>query len=373
MKIMFSTNLPSPYRVDFFNELGKHCDLTVCYERETASDRDDKWKGKDPEHFKAVRLDLKPYKEDRSTGRALRDFVKNNDFDIVFFTNYVSPATMSAISYCRRHKKKYYIEYDGGFYKKDLFPISLLKKYLLCGAEGHFTTCDEHKKYLLSIGIPEQEIWKYPFTSVCEADIRKADELLALDKSALRERLAMNEEKVVLSVGQFIHRKGFDVLMQAASKLDKSTGIYIVGGEPTQAYLDLQKELGLDNLHFVGFKTKDELGYYYAAADLFVMPTREDIWGLVINEAMAYGLPVVSTDRCIAALEMVKDGENGYIVPVGDGDALAEKLNEVLAAEDKKESFFESSRKTAQKYTIEKMAERHVEIFKEITEKGFEN
>ena len=366
MKIMFSTNLPSPYRVDFFNELGKYCDLTVCFERETASDRDHKWKGKAPENFKAVKLDLKPYKEDRSRGNALRNYVRNNDFDIVIFTNYVSPATMSAISYCRRYKKKYYIEFDGGFYKKDRFPISVLKKYLLGGAAGHFTTCEEHKKYLLSIGIPEQKIWKYPFTSVCEADIRKADKLLALGKSALCERLGVCEEKMVLSVGQFIHRKGFDILMQAASKLDKSVGIYIVGGEPTHEYIDLQRELGLDNLHFVGFKTKDELVAYYAAADLFVLPTREDIWGLVINEAMAYGLPVVSTDRCISALEMVKNGENGYIVPVGDSEALAEKISEVLVAEGKKELFFESSRKTAQKYTIEKMASRHLELFEGI-------
>ena len=372
MKVLFSTNLPSPYRVDFFNELGKYCDLTVCYERETASDRDGKWTGKAAESFKAVRLDLKPYKEDRSKGSALRDYVKNNDFDIVIFTNYVSPATMSAISYCRRHKKKYYIEYDGGFNKKDRFPISILKKYLICGADAHFTTCDEHEKYLLSLGISGEKIYKYPFTSVCEADIKNADKLLELDKGELRERLGIKEEKVVLSVGQFIHRKGFDVLIEAASKLDKDTGIYIVGGEPTEEYIEMQKARGLENLHFVGFKTKDELGEYYAAANIFVLPTREDIWGLVVNEALSFGLPVVSTDRCIAALEMVKDGENGYIVPVGDSDALAEKITVALAQEEKKKPFFASSRETAQEYTIEKMATRHVEIFREIVGTCFE-
>ena len=50
---------------------------------------------------------------------------------------------------------------------------------------------------------------------------------------------------------------------------------------------------------------------YYQAADMLVFPTREDIWGLVINEAMANGLPTVSTDKCVAALEMIKQGENG--------------------------------------------------------------
>lgn len=368
MRILFSTNVPSPYRVDFFNELGKHCDLTVCFERETASDRDGKWMGKAAENFTAVQLKLKPFKADRSIGGALRDYVKNNDFDIVIFTNYVSPATISAISYCRRHKKRYYIEYDGGFNKKDRFPISILKKYFICGAAGHFTTCEEHKQYLLSIGIPEETIWKYPFTSVSESDIVKADELVELGTSALREKLGVKEEKIILSVGQFIHRKGFDILMQAASKLDKSIGIYIVGGEPTEEYLDLKRELGLDNLHFVGFKTKGELGYYYAAADLFVLPTREDIWGLVINEAMAYGLPVISTDRCISALEMIKNGESGYIVPVGDSDALAKKMIAILNSKEERESLSKISREVACQYTIEKMAARHVQIFEELTQ-----
>ncbi len=374
MKIMFSTNVPSPYRVDFFNELGKHCDLTVCFERRSASDRDGKWVGEAAKNYRAVQLELEPYKEDLSRGDALKEFVRANEFDIVIFTNYVSPATMSAISYCRSHKKKYYIESDGGFNKKDSFPKKLIKKYLICGAAGYFTTCEEHKRYLLSLGIPENKIWKYPFTSVRGADIGNAERLLSEDKALIRERLSMKEKRIVLSVGQFIHRKGFDVLMNAATKLDTDTGVYIVGGEPTEEYLALKESLGLKNLHFVGFKTKTELAEYYAAADVFTLPTREDIWGLVINEAMAYSLPVVSTDRCIAALEMVKNGENGYIVPVEDGDELAKRISDVLNVDlQKRESFSQNSRETAQKYTTEKMAERHIEIFKEIMEKRLED
>ena len=145
-KVLFATNVPSPYRVDFFNELGKYCELTVCFERKTASDRDVKWKGKSPENFQAVQLDLKPYKEDRSRGSALKNYIKVHELDVIIFTNYVSPATMSAISWCKHHKRPFYIEYDGGFYKKDKFPLNILKKYLLCGAAGHLTTFDVHIK-----------------------------------------------------------------------------------------------------------------------------------------------------------------------------------------------------------------------------------
>ena len=365
-KVLFSTNVPSPYRIDFFNEFGKYCDLTVCFERETASDRDGKWKGKAPENFKAVQLKLKPYKEDRSHGNALAKYIKDNEFDVVILTNYVSPATMSAISWCKRHKKTFYIEYDGGFYKKDRFPISLLKKYLLCSASGHFTTCEEHKKYLLSIGIPEDKIFMYPFTSVRADDIASADNLLRTDKKTMREKLEIHEDKVVLSVGRFIPCKGFDILMQAAAELDKNVGVYIVGGKPTEEYLALKNKLALDNVHFVGFKTKSELAEYYAAADLFVLPTREDIWGLVINEAMSFGLPCITTDRCIAGLELVENGKNGYVVPVDNSKEVAKKIKLILNDEKLCDDMGRESRRKIEGYTTEKMAHRHLEIMKSI-------
>ena len=88
-------------------------------------------------------------------------------------------------------------------------------------------------------------------------------------------------------------------------ELDDKYNLVIVGGGQDEAqYRGYIKERGLKNVYLVGFKPKAEVFEYYKAADLFVLPTREDIWGLVINEAMAVGLPVVSTDMCVAATEL---------------------------------------------------------------------
>ena len=91
----------------------------------------------------------------------------------------------------------------------------------------------------------------------------------------------------------------------------------------------------MKNVQLVGFKQKEEIFEYYKAADLFVLPTREDIWGLVVNEAMAMGLPVVSTDMCVAATELIEDGVNGYIVPVNDSKELTEAMKKMLRADSK--------------------------------------
>ena len=165
---------------------------------------------------------------------------------------------------------------------------------------------------------------------------------------------------MILSIGQFIHRKGFDVLLKAAAKLQPGADIYIVGGEPTQEYQELYQQLGLQNVHFLGFMKKERLLKFYQASDLFVLPTREDIWGLVVNEAMAFALPVITTDRCVAGLTLVEDGVNGYIVPVGDVDALAEKMN--LAMSGDLAAMGAAALEKVRPYTIENMVNTHIDI-----------
>jgi glycosyltransferase involved in cell wall biosynthesis len=92
-----------------------------------------------------------------------------------------------------------------------------------------------------------------------------------------------------------------------------------------------------------------------------VLPTREDIWGLVINEALAYGLPTITTDRCVAGLELIRDGVNGYVVPVEDIDALSEKIKAVLASD--LEAMGKAALESVGPYTLENMARTHAEIF----------
>lgn len=366
MKVLFVTNVPSPYRVDFFNELGKYCDLTVLYERKSASDRDDKWKGSSAESFKEIYLHLKPVGADRSSGNAISKYVGKSKFDILIFTNYVSPATMNAIAYCRIHRIPYYVEYDGGFNKKDRFPKNLVKKFLLCGAKAHLTTCEEHKMYLMGLGIPQERIFKYPFTSVKKEDIF-TDSISETDKENIRSHLGMKEEKIILSVGRFSYDKGygkgFDLLLKLAEKLDEDKGIYIVGDEPAEEFVKIKEERQLKSVHFVGFKEKEQLVPYYLAADVFVLLTRGDVWGLVVNEAMANGLPVITTTKCVAGMELVKDGENGYLVESGDYKQALAHVNEILGDLNKKEKMAGESRKIIADYTIEKMADIHLKTF----------
>lgn len=112
--------------------------------------------------------------------------------------------------------------------------------------------------------------------------------------------------------------------------------------------------------------TKEMLEKYYKISDVFILPTREDVWGLVINEAMAKSLPIITTNKCVAGIELIENNENGYIVPVEDFKSIAEKINLIIHDTDLKEKMERNNMEKAKMYTIENMAKQHLKIFNEI-------
>lgn len=360
-RVLFLTNFASPYRVHFFDELGKTMDVTVLYSDrvEDITHRNAEWFEEGKGGFHPVQLRRTAGIKDENLCLDVLSWMKK-PYDAIVISGYSSPTAILAMLYLRLNGIPFYMEVDGGLIRQER-KIKYLVKKMLVGlaprwiSSGRFTT-----KYLVHYGAKQEEIRHYPFTSLFEDNILPSV-ISQEEKQKLREELNIPEKRMILAIGQFIHRKGFDVLLQAATSLSEDTGIYIVGGEATEEYRKLREDLNLKNVHFLGFQKKDTLAKFYKAADLFVLPTREDIWGLVINEAMAYGLPVITTDRCVAGLELVEDGVNGYIVPVEDVGQLAEKMNLALAS-DLTRMGAESLEKI-RPYTLENMAKVHGEIF----------
>ena len=359
MKILFITNLPSPYRVDFFNELGKKIDLTVCYERESSSERDAKWINKSKRTYKELFVSVKNIGVDRSIGFGIIKELKN-EYDFVIISGWSSPSVILAILYCQIHNIPYIMEDDGGLINQNGEKHKLIKKLLLRKLFAYFTTTSENISVITSLGVEQNKVYKYPFSSVMNSDIsegkskkQKVDEI--------RKSLGINENNIILAVGQFIDRKGFDVLLKAFSNMNDDCGLYFVGGEPTKHYLDIVHQNNIQNVHFIGFTEKEKLKLYYAAADVFVLPTREDIWGLVINEAMAAGLPVITTNRCGAGIELIKNNQNGYLVQVDDIDNLSEKIHVIINNKDLKNKMENNATEVIKNYTVEKMAQWHYE------------
>ncbi len=153
-------------------------------------------------------------------------------------------------------------------------------------------------------------------------------------REALRREMGAGEgEAVLLFAGKFIPVKSLGDLFQAVSYLrqdGQGVRLCLVGSGPVESELRLQAgRLGLQ-VHFAGFKNQSELPAYFVAADLLVLPSRSETWGLVVNEAMACGLPAVVSDACGCAPDLIEEGRTGASYRAGDVPALAAAITVML-------------------------------------------
>ena len=360
-KILFLSNIPSPYRVAFFNRLGQLCDLTVLYQLHASSERDKAWTAAADGTFQEVFLPGKATDVDKALCPGVISWLEK-PWDAIIIHGNSSPTEILAVAWCKLRRIPYILEGDGAFVGGGTGVKERIKGLTIGGADRYFSTCQELDNYYLHYGAKPERIRRYRFSSLTEEDIlpRCASQE---EKKTLRRKLGIREGRMILTIGQFIHRKGIDLLLEAVKELDPAVGVYIIGGTPGEAYLRFVREQALGQVHFVPFQPKEALKEYYMAADLFVLPTREDIWGLVVNEAMACGLGVISTDRCNAALELIRSGKNGFLVPVENVPALGDAIKEALP---RCQELGRQALETIRPYTVTAMANDHIRLIGEL-------
>lgn len=358
MKILYLTNIPSPYRVDFFNELGKKCELTVLFERHHAGDRDNRWKSEIFTHFKTIFLQGRKVGVDASFCPGVVRYL-TKDYDAIILGGYSSPTYMLAIDYMRIRKIPFLLNADGGFINKDKKIMHYLKRHFISRASGWLSTGEMTDRYLMHYGAAKSAIYHYPFTSMRKSDLYYPS---SVEREKMKRELHIRERVMIISVGRFIPLKGFDFLIKAAGALAHDCGVYIIGGTPNQTDIENKEAFYATNVHFVDFMNKENLKKYYIAADIFVFPTLKDVWGLVLNEAMSYGLPCVSSIKANASFELIEDGSSGYLIEPQNTRDMIDKLELLINNQSLRISMGKKSYEKMKDFTIEKMADRHLEI-----------
>ncbi len=364
MDVLFLTNIPSPYRVAFFNELGKYCNLTVLFERAFSSERSTEWKKYQFNNFQGIVMKGIAVGVDTALcPDVIKYLIKYYASGPIVVADTFSPTGMLAIFFLKLLHRPYYIEADGAFCPDDNPVKKAIKTFFIRRAFGYFSTSKALDEYFLYYGAKKDRIFRYPFSSVHKNDIVQ-NTMSEDEKETIKERLSIRERHIVLYVGQFIYRKGVDLLLQAWKQIeDADTALVLIGGDLTQKYKNIILKNKLQHVYASAFKETDALADYFRIADVFVLPTREDIWGLVVNEALSFGVPTITTKRCVAGLELIENGKNGFLYDAADVHELVIRMRQILKDEVVRHKMSEAALDTASKYTIEKMAEKHMEIF----------
>lgn len=362
MKLLFLTNVPSPYMVDFFNELGQLCDLTVVFEKKTSSERDQSWQKFQFIDFKGIILKGLDTAVDAAFCPQIISYIVSNKYDHIIVSNPTTPTGIIAIEFMKARKIPYMLESEGGFAKNGKGLKEKIKKQIISGAKLYFSTTAKADEYFITYGARKDRIVKYPFTSLYKKDLLEIPVEMS-EKLILREHLGIKGEKIAIAAGRFISLKNYNILIEAWKDINPNYTLCLIGGGPEKTkYQGIIEKYNMHNVHLLDFMGKEELFMYYKASDLFIHPTSSDVWGLVINEAMACGLPIITTDMCIAGLELISDYENGFVLSAGDVIGLVMKTEELLNNDELRTKMSERSLQKIQWYTLECMAKTHIEI-----------
>ena len=201
---------------------------------------------------------------------------------------------------------------------------------------GFLATGRLNADYYRELGVAEDHIFTAPY-AVDNAHFRRRIAEAAPRRETLRAELGLTDTApVILFAGKFIARKRPQDLLAAyraaLARIEARGGaapwlVFAGSGEGLEAMRAASADLG--RVRFLGFQSQAQLSALFDLCDLFVMPSAVEPWGLVVNEVMNAGKPVIVTDECGCGPDLVKPGENGFIYPVGDVERLAGHLAEL--------------------------------------------
>ena len=332
-KVAVITNIPSPYRVDLFHYMQTHNKDYSFHVIYTSMNEDNRCWDIPEEKFinthilksKIIKiqnkLDSRYIHLPSAIGRSLNEIQP----DAVIASEY-NPAALQALFWAKSHRKKFIHWTDGTLHsERNIGKAQKLMRKLICGsADACIASSTKSKEKLLFWGVPEEKI----FVSLLTVDITPYRNL---------ERTPIPGQ--LLYVGSMIPRKGLDLLIDALPHVQADVDFRIVGNGTEDQIRTLKRaamEKGVaDKLTFCGFKQGEELLDEYRKAQVFVLPTREDCFGLVLLEAMCAGVPIVASKYADGAYDIVEEGRNGFIVAPYSPMELAQAIDRAMNEHEK--------------------------------------
>lgn len=290
----------------------------------------------------------------------IRKIIFEAKFDAFIVMGWYLKSYWQAIRACRREGTPVLVRGDSHLNT----PRSPLKRWakkilyrpLLRQFDGFLVVGRRNREYLAHYGTPEGKMFFAPHFVDSEWFRSKAADLRS-QKSEVRSGWGADKRTLVaLFVGKLHAIKRPQDILKALGKLRgrdvNALGVFVGSGEMETVLRELASSVGV-SARFEGFKNQSELPSYYAAADVLVLPSSSETWGLVVNEAMECGLPAIVSDAVGCAPDLIENGLTGFTFRVSDIDALTSRLIEMDRLREKKHDFTDALRMKMDIYSVE--------------------
>lgn len=359
-KVLFVFSHPAPYKVHFLNLLAQHVHLTVVFERQLGSYSKKQYQNNPPFAFQTLELGGLTLGKENHYSRSLIRHLKQNSYDLIIMNGYSSFTEMMTIRYLIQHRIPYYLYVNGGVIRRENLLKKRLKRFLISHAKGYFSPSAFVDPYLIHYGANPKHIYHYPYATIFADDVLKQP-LSRKAKMALRDRYQLSHDHLTISVGQFIPRKNFLALLHFWKTLPTSFHLLLVGDGPLlRRYEVFIRKNRMHNVTLKPFQPKYSLLEMYQASDAFILLSKEDIYGHVVNEALSQGLPVMTTFQTFSGKQLLNE-TIGQLVDVHQPASWRAAFEALVRIEN-----IQPCLDKAKENTFETMVEAHRIVLKEI-------
>ncbi|MGI9074375.1 MAG: glycosyltransferase family 4 protein [Bryobacteraceae bacterium] len=210
----------------------------------------------------------------------------------------------------------------------------LLLRVWFKSIDGVLSVGTRNNQFYRSLGMPEEKIFFTPYA--VDNDLFSRETMPQKMKQLSKIRYGLNPDLPTISFcGKLTPKKRPLDLVRAVARLKQGANLLFIGEGALRESIEAEaKKCNLSNLCIAGFCNQSGIAELYGMSDILVLPSCVEPWGLVVNEAMCVGLPIIASDKVGSAADLIVEGQTGFTYPVGDIDALTEKLEAVLANPD---------------------------------------
>jgi glycosyltransferase involved in cell wall biosynthesis len=377
LKVILITNIISPYRIPLFNAISKDANFDFKVVALAEREKNREWQILKEKikfdyqvlfgwhwFFWGVKREVAIH-----LNRGVFKMLFKNNPDIVITSGYDSLAYWQAFLYGKVFRKKFIL-----WNETTLLSVGslrgirkLLKKIIIKGSDKYIASGVEAKKYLGYLGAEIENI----HISISTVDVNYFRNTTLKDRNNKDYLMRRKKypEYLILYVGQLIKRKGIIQVLKALDNLrDPEIGLIIVGSGPQEKELKkFCEEKNLNDIFFEGFQQQEMLPKYYALADIFILPSFKEVWGLVVNEALASGLYVLSSKYAGASYDLIKEGWNGEIFDPNDIAEIIDLIKRIKGDINNLRKQRDSiSQNACKEFNIENSAQEFVKAIKEV-------
>jgi glycosyltransferase involved in cell wall biosynthesis len=294
--------------------------------------------------------------------RGLWSTLNNVSPQVIICGGYNYASSWEALLWARRHRVPFVLWSESNSHdtRAGRAWVESLKAYFLRHCDRFVVPGKASLEYLKTLGCEEASISIAPnavdnglFATHAERTFDHATEF--------RDKLRL-PSRFILFVGRLVPEKGVFDLLEAYSKLESGVRsevslVFAGDGVSREELAQRAKRISPGSVCFPGFAQREDLAGVYALAECLVLPTHSDPWGLVVNEAMACGLPIIVTSVAGCATDLVEDGWNGFVVPPRDSERLSVAINALVRQPGLKQRMSAHSLERIRSYSPEACAE----------------